>query len=164
MIVTDCRLIAKPGTLVFCKAYAWTLAETKALPNPWLASLTEVERKNLETYQELFGMNVAVNLNQNATERPFYSKTDSNGFETLFTLIHNCGVVWFNPLNRVLCPKELALSQGFEVLRSDRLTTCFSHQMQRSRTAYAGQVGNSMNTCVIGSFLQLCLILSSDVF
>lgn len=136
-----------------------TLEQTKALPNPWLASLTEVERKNLEKYQELFGMNVAVNLNQSATERPFYSKTDSNGFPTLFTIIHNAGVIWYSPLNRVLCPKELALSQGFEVLRSDRITTCFSNQRQRSRSAFAGQVGNSMNTCVVGSFLQLCLML-----
>ena len=137
------------------KAKDLDLETILGLPNPWYATLTKVEQMNLVKYQSKFGTDVAVNLNQDAVKFPVVSKLDNQGLPTMFTIIHNAGVIWYGPADRFLCPQELAVLQGFEVFKTHQITTSFSNPLVRGRSAYAGQVGNSMNTCVVGSFLHL---------
>lgn len=136
------------------KASKMTLEEVLASKSPFQSVLTRWEKENLDHYRAEFGSNIACNLNQSACNFPVKTKDG----HTLFCVIHNCGIIWVINKDRWLCPSELALSQGLDVYRKARISTSFSHQINRSRSAYGGQVGNSMCTGIVGSMMPLSSI------
>lgn len=131
------------------EAHGKSLAEVLATPKPFEAVLTGWEKENLDTYRARFGRNIACNLNQSGKNFPVKALG-----KTLFTVIHNCGIIWHVPSERWLVPGELALTQGLEVYQQSPRTTCFAVPLERSRSAYGGQVGNSMCTAAVGSMVS----------
>jgi len=145
---------------VEAQASGMTLEDVLKTPNPWRTVLTEWEKQNLADYEKNFGKTLAFNLNQCATKFPVVSKPNAKAFgvdcPTLMTIIHNAGILWYSPADRFLCPQELSFIQGFESQKKYKITTSFAVDLERSRSAFAGQVGNSMCTGVVGAFL--CLV------
>lgn len=130
-----------------------TLEEVLRTRNPWRTVLTEWEQQNLKDYKSAYGEEFSFNLGQSAKKFPVVSKT-VEGISTLFTLIRNSGIVWCGPIGRFLCPAELALAQGFDIYKREDMTTSFAKEVDRSRSAWAGQIGNSMCAAAIGSVLS----------
>lgn len=147
-----------------------TIAQVCALPNPHKAVLTQKELDNLELYISLYGGGRCFNLNQNADKRPIVSNKDH-----LFTVIHNCGILWCEgdagtwETPRFLAPPEITLYQGLAsrarlslprspATETQPVTCPFAkYEPTRSRTAWAGQIGNGMCAPVVASFLPLDL-------
>ena len=156
------------------KARGKTLEQVLGAANPWWEVLTAKERENLGRYTKQFGdsRGTGFNLTQNPEKRAIVTKVDKGPAgetnKVLFTLLHNAGVVWWcgGPCERgrFLCPVELALYQGIPPRASfSKGVPASSFAMHpnatRGRTAFAGQVGNSMNTAVVGAFVRFgCMI------
>jgi len=144
------------------------MQQVLACSNPHLAVLTQKEKDNLEMYKATYGQGLCFNLNQNADKRPIVSK-----YNSLFTLIHNCGILWYEAdvgvwkKPRFISPVEITLYQGLASrvsLTLPRAKECWERPVpatctfavadhNRSRTAWAGQIGNGMCAPVVASFL-----------
>ena len=130
--------------------------------DPYRVALTENEQNALDVYRAQWGIQRAYNLQQNPEKRPIVSSLGSQTVKvpTMYCIIHNAGLAWYQ--DRFMTPSEMALLQGLDT-RPPRpelpvSTPLAIHRAARSRTAMAGQVGNSMNTCVVGSMLLLGII------
>lgn len=154
------QLSFRDGFIAFAnssEAQGQTLQEVLLADNPFQEVLTEYEKSNLKDYQEIFGEDLTYNLNQSAKKFPVISKPqDGVGGEshTMYALIHNSGISWCGKAGRWLVPQELALLQGLDAVCQDGVrTTCLAVPRKRGRSACAGQIGNSMCTAIVGSFL-----------
>lgn len=152
-----------------CKAKIqnMSLQDVLACENPHFAVLTENEQLALRGYQRKFGMNRAYNLQQNPLKRPITSIVGPP--PTMFTIIHNAGIIWVSGLTglngssgRFLTPGETALLQGLDTRPACPARSAFPpttplslDRTARTRTSFAGQVGNSMCTGVVGAVMWL---------
>ena len=130
--------------------------------SPYHAVLTEKEQEALSIYEETWPQR-CYNLAQNPLKRPIVSAHPSgthstHKLPTMFCLIHSGGLVWMPSVNRFLAPLELAVINGLDtrLSRPDGVPVTTPLSLPReacSRTAMAGQIGNCMNTNVVGSML-----------
>ena len=90
----------------------------------------------------------------------------------MFTLIKNAGIQWSTSDSRWFVPSELLIAQGFPIRaglvnpEQPTLNVAVSSfdvalPQGRSRTAVAGQAGNTMHINVAGAVLLFCLCFVS---
>ena len=118
----------------------------------WEMSLTESEFKFLETYRGAWP-NTAYQLNQD----PSSGHGHKAGEHAMFTLIHNCGLVWSDTCTppRWMTATELLMCQGFPSVPfihdpSDGLSVFSFENPKRTGRHVAAQAGNSMHCAVMG--------------
>eukprot|EP00435_Cladocopium_sp_Y103_P054892 s649_g18.t1 len=118
----------------------------------WEMSLTESEFRFLETYRRAWP-NTAYQLNQD----PSSGHGHKAGEHAMFTLFHNCGLVWSDTCTppRWMTATELLMCQGFPVVpfihdSSDGLSVFSFENPKRTGRHVAAQAGNSMHCAVMG--------------